>query len=539
LAIDAETRKLVDLFQAALALPDLAEDHEHFVDCPLCGTDGALTPDRIAVIRKQVQSAETYQNAENDLMAAFRNVDGTLNALAHSATQALPKFALEKSAVRRARGFTINRVRELVDDSAIIAEWINASQRLMRGTRRLRSTIKMARDEIVLAIENSDTWSKIGELNRLFSDVEISQQGFVADSGVYGLAAQALSGPLRLAVEKSTTTEGWDSLISLSRESTGLWKALTHTANHAVQLKNLEKSLREIDAGNGKVADEKFDDLSESVKKWWEHLRPGEPVFFNAVQRRSAKARRTIDLKVGLSAKEDRSNPLFRDAVAVFSQSQLHCLGLALFLARAVQEGTGFVVLDDPVLTSDDDFRPNFASTVIENLLAANMQIIVVTQDHGCWKDIGHRWGFRNAAQLQIIRDHPVLGSEIRNQNDGLATMIAKAHPFIQSQDPEQRKQGAIQIRDSIERFAKELLVRELRANGHTLSSITDYDGQNFGNFSAQVYALLTIDPSHPGKLRSAYTYVTPGPHDDTPPSTGQLKSAIGELKRLKKDYLG
>lgn len=55
---------------------------------------------------------------------------------------------------------------------------------------------------------------------------------------------------------------------------------------------------------------------------------------------------------------------------------------LMLFPARAIEEATGFIVLDDPVLTSDNDFRPNFASIVIEELLAADMQIIVLTQDH-------------------------------------------------------------------------------------------------------------------------------------------------------------
>jgi hypothetical protein len=35
-----------------------------------------------------------------------------------------------------------------------------------------------------------------------------------------------------------------------------------------------------------------------------------------------------------------------------------------------------------------------------------------------------------------------------------------------------------------------------------------------------------------------AASYVTPGPHDDTPTSTGQLKMAAGDLKFLKKQYL-
>ena len=227
-----------------------------------------------------------------------------------------------------------------------------------------------------------------------------------------------------------------------------------------------------------------------------------------------------------------------RDAVAVFSQSQLHCLGLSLFLARAIDSGAGFVVLDDPVLTSDDDFRPNFASSVIEALLDADVQVIVITQDHKSWKDIGHRWEHRGAAQFQIVRENPVSGSEIRGQGDALATMLAQARPFINSQDSEQRKEGATRLRRIIERFCKELIVKSRYANGDAMASITDYDGKAYGDFSALALALLTLDPSHRGKLNAAYGYVTPGPHDDTPPSTAQLKVAAGDLNRLKKDYL-
>lgn len=62
-------------------------------------------------------------------------------------------------------------------------------------------------------------------------------------------------------------------------------------------------------------------------------------------------------LQGGLSVNPDRSAPKVRDVIAVFSHSQLHCLGLALFLARAQHEGLGFIILDDPVLSSDEDYR--------------------------------------------------------------------------------------------------------------------------------------------------------------------------------------
>ena len=70
----------------------------------------------------------------------------------------------------------------------------------------------------------------------------------------------------------------------------------------------MEKALKEIDTGNGKVQDEKLSDLSAQVIEWWERLRPEENTFFEGVQRRSPTARRTIDLRVALSPNDDRSD---------------------------------------------------------------------------------------------------------------------------------------------------------------------------------------------------------------------------------------
>lgn len=136
------------------------------------------------------------------------------------------------------------------------------------------------------------------------------------------------------------------------------------------------------------------------------------------------------------------------------------------------------------------------------------------------------------------MRNDAVTGTEIRSQNDDLATMIAKAQPFIKSQDPVVRKEGASRLREAIERFAKMIVVRGRQKSGEPLASITDYDGRNFGTYSQQAMNLLSRDPSHPGKLKASHQYVTPGPHDDKPPSSGELVSAFGELRHLKKVYL-
>lgn len=90
-AVDAETRRLVSLFETALAIPAIAQCKEP-IDCPVCGTEGALTPERVRHIRDQVAANKAYKDAEKALARELRAVDSKLQALADSAAQALPKF---------------------------------------------------------------------------------------------------------------------------------------------------------------------------------------------------------------------------------------------------------------------------------------------------------------------------------------------------------------------------------------------------------------------------------------------------------------
>ena len=245
-----------------------------------------------------------------------------------------------------------------------------------------------------------------------------------------------------------------------------------------------------------------------------------------------------ISLRAGLAPDDERTDAEFRDAVAVFSQSQLHCLGLAMFLARAEKENAGFIVLDDPVLSSDEDYRSNFSSTVLNLLDEAGIQTIVTTQNYHIAKDIVTRWEHRDVGDFLIVKDDPIEGSRIRNNNDRLEAMLARVAPLCRSYDPEQRKSGAIKLREAIERLCKMILVKERRIAGDLLASITDYDGKNFSDYSHRVTSYLIKDASHPGKLKAAHNNVSAGPHDDEPPSSGALRHALGDVKKLKHDYL-
>ena len=151
--------------------------------------------------------------------------------------------------------------------------------------------------------------------------------------------------------------------------------------------------------------------------------------FFSAVKPRKG-AKRTIDFKAGLSPNPDRSAPKVRDVIAVFSQSQLHCLGLALFLARAELEKLGFIILDDPVLSSDEDYRVHFNSTVIAELLKVPIQVIVLTQDHDTWEELETRYRHLGISIAQLYIERPAEGSIIENTSDALLLKSTALNPW-------------------------------------------------------------------------------------------------------------
>ena len=359
--IDAETRRLTDLFEAALSLPELPTEDEP-VDCPLCGATDTLTAERVTFIRGRVKATEAYTKATDDFRTSLQSLEGLLDAVAQAATRAQPKFMREMAVTRRSAGFTVAAITKLAPDMSAVSLWLDVVRPLWRACHGLKRCIAAACAEIRMALADADQWNGTEILDGYLALLSDTHAQVEVCLKAYEAPAKLLGEALKAVVDQGTETKGWESLISSARDPAGLWQAMTVAAAHATKVKSLEKALTEIDTGNGKVVDQKFIDLSDGVRQWWDLLRPNEATFFNAVQRRGAKTRRTIDLRVGLSAKDDRSDPKIRDAIAVFSQSQLHCLGLSLFLARAIHEGIGFVVLDDPVLTSDDDYVPILCS---------------------------------------------------------------------------------------------------------------------------------------------------------------------------------
>lgn len=394
------------------------------------------------------------------------------------------------------------------------------------------------KDDIARHAADPGTLVDPADLEQRFEACAQAFGTFGSALAAYDSPEKALSDRLTAVIDAESKTAGWQDLIDLARDPAGLRAELVAAARETAA-NELTQALRQIDRGNGKVLDDKFADLSIGVLKWWNLLRPEEQSFFSAVQQRPG-ARRTIDFKAGLAAPLDRSDAKLRDVIAVFSQSQLHCLGLSLFLARCVHENAGFVVLDDPILSSDEDYRAFFTASVVKELADLGIQVIILTQDQKTWKELGERYLHAGISMFQISLEDPQQGTAIRNTADNLAARLARIETLARgAANSDICKQACQELREATERFCKLMLVQYAWVGKRLDTSVTNFDNKNLAELGPRVQALLVKDPSHPGKLRAIRDNLNPANHDDGIPSQGELKVSLGDLKQLKRDYLG
>lgn len=534
--IAEETRRLAALYTQILSIPEVHKATSP-LDCPVCLTKGALTPTRITAIEESLRQSANYRETQAVAVDALKKIRNAVSGIATEIESWCPQAINWRHKRRIKEKFQVPRMRELLggDPQGLISRWVRDVRSLLKKRRSLLEAAKAVLQQIPARVEDIGSSETLIELKKevgLLEDLRKQAAQILQDCQASGKSAQA---PLKAEADKEGKTAGWEDFLALFDQRVEVEAALMQNQARRTARKDFEKALKEIDRANNVILEARFKSLSKEVADWWERLRPDEPTFFDSVSPRP-KARRSIDFKVGLANSLDRKNAKIRDAIAVFSHSQLHCLGIAAFIARIIRDKVGFMVLDDPIISSDEDHRPHFMRTVIEQLLVKGVQVIVITQDHKTWVDLNELYSHKNIDAFQLSKE--LAGTVALKSSDGLAVMLSRAEPFVSSESPEFRKMAAERLRDAGERFCKEFLTKKRRDGGDASALITDYDGKTLGQLIPLTHPHLVLDASHPGKLKTMEKHLNPGKHDDTPPSKGELQCALGDLKRFKKDYL-
>ena len=534
--VDKEVARLLRLFEEVLKVPEIAAAKEA-VDCPVCETPQALTPERINAIRQKVEANAqftSYRQKADRILNDLRTV--AQNAIREAKDACPSAMSWQEQDLSRHK----QALEELIADraEAVVPPW----EEVLAGLKQARESVQEKANALQamldsLRLDDLDE-EKLVELGQKVTDLFQYTAQFDDALTRYQEAAEPLLHTLRQEVDRRAGTEGWQDLIDLCEKRNELLEWLIDLVAYRAFQEEVDEAIREIDQAKAEVLDDKFDELSQEILRWWNLLRPEEFTSFYGVERRGT-GRRFIDLKAYLrTADAAGTQGVLRDVVAVFSDSQLNALGLASFLARTIREGSGFVVLDDPVPATDRGHRAFFINKVLEELVKAQVQVILLTHDEKMRKDVEELYARVGLDSFTIVMNDPAQGAIIKKTRDTLDGKLELAQYYLSCMDTESLKNAARTLRDAAERFCKLMLVHHRRANGEDSAPVTDYDGRTLSWLRPRVEPLLTRDPSHPGKLRVIGQRLNPGNHDDHAPPDGDLRQCLGDLRYLKNEYL-
>lgn len=527
-AADAEVERLRALFEAVLAVPALAEATDP-TDCPVCGTEAALTPNRIEALKQQVAQATGLRDAQQEALDELSTIRTRLRDT-RTAVAAVPPSAarFDDQQVTKVRTAAIAITGETLDFGAAHAAAVSLARAGEEALRMLDEVLQLT--DAALEALGSLTSVDPSALSAALSLAVVAVENLASERTRYIAEAGTVLTPVKERLAEQTGTSAFAALIRIARDPGPLAMAMRRRHAIGVVRGEYEAAKRDIDRAKLAVFSAKFDSMSQEIVRWWALLRPDEPVRFHRAAPRG-QGRRAVSLEAILDADGDES--IVRDALGVLSDSQLNALGLSAFLARASFQRTPLLVLDDPVHSGDEAHRDTFIDLVVPELLSSGFQVLITTFDYTLNKVLT---GAQALDGFRISLDDAAAGSVVVKGTHTADALLAEAKQFIH-EGQASRATGAGRLRVAAEAVAKEILVAKRVALGER-ASLADYAGHawTLDKLVARLQEHLTDD-----RERRWWTTVSPrlspGAHEDAPPERNTLRLVYRGLKTSLKDH--
>ncbi len=530
--IDREVARLAPLLNAVLALDEFA-DLDHPVDCPVCSTPRALTPARIAALRDELRRSSATDSAvvtaTESVASALRDLDRLTASLSgltpavnswserqiSEADNLLHQLKLDIGLSTKARSTAAGVARAVVCAEA-------AAQNLYALLKRTHCAVT-AREQIPVGITDA-------------YDVLTTSLLAIKDAHQKHCSCErALREAVEPAVRQSVTDSGSADLLHLVTHASQLVNDLHREAVRRRSVQRLGYAEKALGAASGKVLDKRFGLMSDTIAAWWNTIRPEERVGFAGMRRRAGGAL-FVNLIAALRS-DPHGEAVERDALGIYSDSQLNALGLSIFLARCQLLGAPFVVLDDPIPGSDSDHRLTFTQRTLGALLDSGIQVILTTFDNKLaeWAQVNH--DHRGIISYELTLADTMAGTEPIQTSDAFSRFMLEAEDNLNAPTARGRRAACGSYRSAAERLAKQIVATGRSHDGHPCSVA---DVHNEASTLGDLVPLVrgyALENDEKGQWRMFAKVLNPGNHDDDVPSTTELRQVRGNLRAIVKSH--
>lgn len=531
-AADRRAARLAPMFAALLSIDEYAT-LDHQVDCPVCTTSGALTPDRVGVLRDQLSRTQAVDTAASITARAINNARRDLEDLLAGSRAVVPPAAAWTSeqtaeATGRLRGLAI-------DATPAIAAQIGAA-RVAAAAEAVTVAARHGQDVLDRAAEAVTSRAELPpDVLRAYEKVQAALVFLGTAAADHRDRADELRVAVEPAIRNQVSTSGLAELADLLARRDELAADIVAEAARRRVAKRLAAAEKVLRVAAGRVLDARFAQMSDTIGDWWSSVRPEELVGFGGVKRRAGGAL-FVNLVAALRA-DPVGVTVERDALGVYSDSQLNALGLSIFLARAELLGSPLVVLDDPIPGSDADHRLTFVQNTLGRLLDAGTQVILTTFDNKLadWAQSTHDWRGLVAYELNLL--DVIAGSEATQTSDMFSRFMLEAEENLHAPTARGRRAACGSYRSAAERLAKQIIATGRTDDGHQCR-VGDVDAE--ASVLGELVPLVSgyaLDNAEKGQWRTFAKVLNPGNHDDDVPATTDLKQVRGNLRHIAKAH--
>ena len=242
-----------------------------------------------------------------------------------------------------------------------------------------------------------------------------------------GKLRQIEKGVIKLQTERETiddaTKKAEDSIAAFDEENKELIKAVK--AEKAVVVTN-----HQIATSYG-IFVKKLSDYKEGLpRKLIADLGDLVVKLYNAFNRNDASKDLLADIKLPMASGQRieiayRAKPdKFFDALHIFSEGHIRCIGLAILLAKNIKTNSPFLIFDDPINAIDDEHRSAIRETLFKDDYFKKKQIILACHGEEFFKNTHQTIGKKAAEESesyifspQNIENHIQVNSMKRAKN--------------------------------------------------------------------------------------------------------------------------
>lgn len=166
---------------------------------------------RIQAIRVHVENTDDYRTSEAAANMTLADLVSTAGSLVTAADAALPQFWKQGRVERRKTGFTIPRLRTLLNTRAdeLLSPWFPPAMKLVRASRRLKAAARTLKTLVDAQAVDVERTLSPGTIRSAFADAEQRRKDLAAAVNAYKAPAQRLGEVLNQILDAQSIIAGW------------------------------------------------------------------------------------------------------------------------------------------------------------------------------------------------------------------------------------------------------------------------------------------------------------------------------------------